>query len=65
MKDKEEVTNKFKYFFVNVVPNLDLIQDSTEFLNTTDKSQDPIENAITKYENHRCIISVKKRIQKG
>ena len=63
MKDKEEVTNKFKYFFVNVVPNL--IQDSTEFLNTTDKSQDPIENAITKYENHRCIISVKKHIQKG
>ena len=34
-----------------------------EFLNTFDNSQDPIENAICKYENHPSIILIKKHMQ--
>ena len=45
IKDEEEVANIFNNFFVNILPNLD-IETQHEFLNTTDHSQDPIENAI-------------------
>ena len=59
MKDKEEVDNIFNNFFVNIVPTLG-IKTEHEVLNTTDNSQDPIENAICKYENHPSIIFAKK-----
>ena len=49
MKDKEDVANIFNNFFVNIVPNLG-IKTEHEFINTTDNSQDLIENAICKYE---------------
>ena len=48
LEDEEEVANIFNNFFVNVVPNLG-IKTQHEFLKPTDKSQDPIENAICKY----------------
>ena len=47
---------------MNIVPNLG-IKTQHEFLNTTDNSQDPIENAICKYENHPSIILIKKHMQ--
>ena len=47
---------------MNIVPNLG-IKAQHEFLNTTDNSQYPIENAICKYENHPCIILIKKQMQ--
>ena len=47
---------------MNIVPNLG-IKTQHEFLNITDKSQDPIDNAICKYENHPNIILIKKHMQ--
>ena len=51
VKDEEEIANIFNNFFVNIVPNLG-IKTQHVFPNITDNSQDPIENAICKYENH-------------
>ena len=62
IKSKEEVANIFNNFFVNIVPNLG-IKTQHQFLNTTDSSQDPIENAICKYENHPSIILIKKHME--
>ena len=62
IKDEEKLANIFNNFFVNIVPNLG-IKIQHEFLNTTDNSQDPIENAICKYENHPSIILIKKHMQ--
>ena len=62
IKDEEEVANIFNNFFVNIKPNLG-IKTQHEFLNTTDNSQDPIENAIWKYENHPSIILIKKHME--
>ena len=59
IKDEEQVANIFNIFFVNIVANLG-IKTQHESLNTTDNSQDPIENAICKYENHPSIILIKK-----
>ena len=59
----EEVTNIFNDF-VNTVPNLS-IRTQHEFLNTSDNSQDPIENAIYKYENHPSIILIKKYMEEA
>ena len=64
IKDEEEVANIFNNFFVNIVPNLG-IKTQHEFLNTTDNSQDPIENAIYKYENHPSIILIKKYMEEA
>ena len=61
-KDEEEVANIFNDFFVNIVPNLRKIIQH-EFLNTTDSSQDPIENVICKYQNHPTIILIKKHME--
>ena len=47
---------------MNIVPNLG-IKTQHEFLNTTDNSQDPIEKAICKCENHPSIILIKKHMQ--
>ena len=47
---------------MNIVSNLG-IKTQHEFLNTTDNSQDPIENAIRKYENHPGIILIKKHME--
>ena len=58
----EKVVDIFHNFFVNIVPNLG-IKTQHEFLNTTDNSKDPIENAICKYENHPSIILIKKHMQ--
>ena len=62
IKDEEKVAIIFNNFFVNIVPNLG-IKSQHEFLNTTDNSQDPIENATYKYENHPSIILIKKHMQ--
>ena len=59
VNDEEEVAHIFNNFFVNIVPNLG-ITTQHEFLNTTDNSQDPIKNAIWKYENHPSTIFIKK-----
>ena len=48
---------KLKDFFVYIEPNLDT-KTQHEFFNTTDNSQDPIQNAICKYENHPSIILI-------
>ena len=62
IKDEEEVANIFNNFFGNIKPNLG-IKTQHEFLNITDNSQDPIENAICKYENHPSFISIKKHME--
>ena len=62
IKDEEKVANIFNNFFVDIVPNLGK-KTQHEFLNTTDNSQDPIENAICKYDNHPGIILIKKHMQ--
>ena len=49
---------------MNIAPNLG-IKTQHEFLNTTDNSQDPIENAIYKYENHPSIILIKKYMEEA
>ena len=62
VKYQEEIANIFNYFFVNIVPNLG-IKTQHEFSNTNHNSQDPIENAICKYENHSSIILIKKHME--
>ena len=52
---------KLKDFFVYIEPNLGT-KTQHEFFNTTDNSQDPIQNAICKYENHPSIILIKKHM---
>ena len=47
IKDEEEVANIFNNFFVNILPNLG-IKTHHEFPNTSDNSQDSIENTICK-----------------
>ena len=59
VKDEMKAANIFNYFFVNVVPNFG-INTEYDFLNTTNISHNPIENAIYKDENHPNVISVKK-----
>ena len=48
---------------MNIVPNLGIEtgHDLTP-LNTTDNSQDPIENTLCKYEDHANIILIKKHM---
>ena len=62
IKDEEEVVNIFNDFFVNILPSLG-IRTQHEFLSTTDKSQDPIENAICKSVNHPNNIFIKKYME--
>ena len=62
IKDEEEVVNIFDEFFLNIVPNLG-VRAQHDFLNTTDRSRDPIENAICKYEDHPSIASIKKHVE--
>ena len=52
---------KLKDFFVYIDPNLGT-KTQHEFFNTTDNSQDPIQNAICKYENYPSIILIKKHM---
>ena len=47
---------------MNIIPNLS-IKTQNEFFNTTNSSQDPIENAICKYENHPSIILITKHME--
>ena len=49
----------FNDFFVNIVPNLG-INTEHDFLNTTNISHNPSENAVYKYENHPSVIAIKK-----
>ena len=49
-------------FFVNIAPNL-WINTEHDFLNTTNFSHDPIENAIYKYENHPSVTAIKKHMK--
>ena len=53
---------KLKDFFVYIEPNLDT-KTQHEFFNTTDNSQDPIQNSFCKYENHPSIILIKKHVE--
>ena len=59
VRDEKEVTNIYNDFFVNIVPNLGL-NTGHDFLNTTNNSHNPIENAIYKHENHSIVIAIKK-----
>ena len=47
---------------MNIASNLG-VRAQHEFLNTNDNSQDTINNAICKYENHPGIISIEKRME--
>ena len=62
LKDEEEVASIFNIFFVNLVSKLE-IRTQHEFLNTTNNSQDPIQNAICKYENYPSIVIVMKQME--
>ena len=55
IKDEEEVANILNDFFVNILHNLG-IRTQHGFLNTTDNSQDPIENAVSKCEYRPTIF---------
>ena len=59
VRDEKEVATIFNDFFVNIVPNLK-INSEYDFLNTTNISHNPIENAVYKYENHPSVIAIKK-----
>ena len=59
VRDEKEVANIFNDFFVNIVPNLG-INTEHDFLNTTNISHNPSENAVYKYENHPSVIAIKK-----
>ena len=59
VRDEKEVANIFNEFFVNIVPNLG-INTERNFLNTTNISHNPKENAVCKYENHPSVIAIKK-----
>ena len=61
-KGKEEVANIFNDFLVNIVPNLG-IRTQHEFLNTTDSSQNLIEDVICKNEDPPSIILIKKHME--
>ena len=61
-KGKEEVANIFNDFFVNIVPNLG-IWTQHEFLNTTDSSQNLIEDVICKNKDPPSIILIKKHTE--
>ena len=62
VRDEKEVANIFNDFFVNIVPNLG-INTKHDFLNTTNISHNPIENAIYKYENHPSVIAIKSHMK--
>ena len=62
VRNEQEVANIFNDFFVNIVPNLG-INTEHDFLNTTYISHNPIENAISKYENHSSVITIKKHMK--
>ena len=62
LRDKKEVANIFYDFFVNTVLNLG-INTEHDFLNTTNISHNPIENAVYKYENHPSVIAIKKHMK--
>ena len=62
VKDEKEVANIVNDCFVNMVPNLG-INTEHEFLNTTNISHNPIENAIYKYENHPSAIAIKNHMK--
>ena len=62
MRDEKEVANIFNEFFLNIVPNLGITTEH-EFLNTTNISHNPIENAIYKYENHPTVIAIKNHMK--
>ena len=49
-------------FFVNIVPNFG-INSEHEFLNTTNISHNPIENAIYKCKNHPSVIAIRNYIK--
>ena len=59
VRDEKEVSNIFNDFFVNIVLNLG-INTEHDFLNTTNISYNPIENAVYKYEDHPSVIAIKK-----
>ena len=62
LRDEKEVANIFNNFFVKVVPILG-INTEHEFLNTTNISHNPIENAFYKYENHPSVIAIKNHMK--
>ena len=61
IRDEKEVANIFNDLFVNIVPNLG-INTKHDFLNTTNISHNPIENAVYKYENHPSVFAIKKHM---
>ena len=62
VRDEKEVAYIFNDFFVKIVPILG-INTEHEFLNTTNISLNPIENAIYKYVNHPSAIAIKNHMK--
>ena len=62
VRDEKEVANVFNDFFVNIVRNLG-INTEHEFLNTTNISHNPGDNAIYKYENHPRVIAIENHMK--
>ena len=60
--EKEVLMQIFLMIFCKYFPNLG-INAEHDFLNTTNISHNPIENAISKYENHLSIIAVKEHMK--
>ena len=58
----KQYANIFNDFFVKIVPILG-INTEHEFLNTTNISHNPIENAIYKYETHPSVIATKNHMK--
>ena len=62
VRDEKEVANIFNKFFVKILPILG-INTEHGFLNTTNISHNPIENAVYKYENHPSVIAIKNHMK--
>ena len=61
IKNEYQITNIFKTFFNEIVPNLDTKVDEGYLCNASNIS-DPIEKAIQKYKNHPSISIIKKMV---
>ena len=61
-KDMKRKLQIFLMIFCKYFHNLG-INTEHDFLNTTNISHNPIENAISKYENHLSIIAVKEHMK--
>ena len=61
IKNEYQITNIFKTFFNEIVPNLGTKVDEGYLCNASNIS-DPIEKAMQKYKNHPSISIIKKMV---